>query len=223
MLDANKKYSIPDAADGQIHVSDANLIFSGDYSRSGPDLHIVGNDGLHLVVPGYFASESHVSLVSRRTGAVLTGDVVSRLVGPQFAGQYAGQTAPNPGATIGRVESMAGTVTATRVDGSAVELKVGDVVHEGDIITTAPASSVGLTFADQTVLSLSESSRMVLDQYSFSADGTSQSSNSMLVNVIEGTFVFIAGLIAPSGKMRVETPVASMGIRGTTGVVESRS
>ena len=115
---------------------------------------------------------------------------------------------------------MTGTVTATRVDGTSVELKVGDVVHEGDIITTAPASTVGLTFSDQTVLSLSESSRIVLDQYSFSAEGTVQSSNSMLVNVIEGTFVFIAGLIAPSGKMRVETPVASMGIRGTTGVIE---
>ena len=92
--DADKTYVLPDSADGQIHISDANLIFSGEYSRSGPDLHIVGSEGQHLVVPGYFAGEGHASVISPE-GAVLTGDIRPPRW-PDVAGEYAGQIAPTP-------------------------------------------------------------------------------------------------------------------------------
>src|SRR3546814_5020916 len=38
----------------------------------------------------------------------------------------------------------------------------------------------------------------------------------MGVSLIQGTFVFVTGEIAPSGEMDVATPVGTIGIRGTT-------
>src|SRR5262249_19365975 len=41
-------------------------------------------------------------------------------------------------------------------------------------------------------------------------------SNSALINLVKGSFVFVAGQVAHTGDMKVSTPVATMGIRGTT-------
>jgi hypothetical protein len=46
------------------------------------------------------------------------------------------------------------------------------------------------------------------------------SSNSTLFNLTKGTFTFLAGKTAKTGNMRVETPVGTMGIRGTAPHVE---
>jgi len=45
-------------------------------------------------------------------------------------------------------------------------------------------------------------------------------SNATLLSLTKGTFTFVAGKIAKSGDMKVDTPVATMGIRGTTPHVE---
>ena len=45
-------------------------------------------------------------------------------------------------------------------------------------------------------------------------------SNSTIVSLTRGTFVFVAGQVAKTGDMRIETPVATMGVRGTTPHVE---
>src|SRR3546814_2887871 len=53
---------------------------------------------------------------------------------------------------------------------------------------------------------------MVLDSLVYNPGA---SDNSLLVNLVHGPFVFVSGEIAPMGGMTVETPVASIGIRGT--------
>jgi hypothetical protein len=40
--------------------------------------------------------------------------------------------------------------------------------------------------------------------------------------LVEGTFAFVAGKVAHQGDMKIATPVATMGIRGTTGVVQEQ-
>jgi hypothetical protein len=45
-------------------------------------------------------------------------------------------------------------------------------------------------------------------------------SNASLFNLTKGTFTFVAGKVAKTGDMKVDTPVATMGIRGTTPRVE---
>jgi Ca2+-binding RTX toxin-like protein len=149
-------------------------------------------------------------------GGALTGDVVEALVGSPAPDQYAQyaqagtpvQTSP---LAIGRVALVEGGATAFR-NGVPVSLNVGDVVIKGDVIQTAGNSAVGVTFSDGTTFSLSSNARMVLNDFVYSPGG---SANSALVSLVQGSITFVAGEVAHTGDMRVSTPVATMGIRGT--------
>src|SRR5206468_3016101 len=41
--------------------------------------------------------------------------------------------------------------------------------------------------------------------------------NGAVFSLVQGTFAFVAGQVAKTGDMKIDTPVATMGIRGTTG------
>ena len=59
--------------------------------------------------------------------------------------------------------------------------------------------------------------RMALTKFVYDPNGKS---NSSLLSLTKGTFTFIAGNIAKTGDMKIDTPVATMGIRGTTPRIE---
>ena len=210
-------YAAVEAAGTGITVPDPNLLFTGDFSRSGSDLILTGEGGAKFVVTGYFNSDSPPSLLSPQ-GAMLTGDVVTSLAGPQFPGQYAqAGDGPQGAEAIGQVQTLSGSATVVRANGVTETLNVGDAVFQGDVVLTGPGSKLGISFVDGTVFSLSANARMVLNSLVYDPDG---SNNSMLFSLVEGTFVFVAGQIAPTGDMKIQTPVATMGIRGTTPTVE---
>src|SRR5271170_3141825 len=71
-----------------ILVSDAELLFTADFRRAGPDLILTGHDGRHHIVPGYFAAEKRPALVAPN-GSSLTADLVELLAGSPTPGQYA--------------------------------------------------------------------------------------------------------------------------------------
>jgi hypothetical protein len=58
---------------------------------------------------------------------------------------------------------------------------------------------------------------MVLNEFVYDPKGKS---NSTLFSLTKGTFTFVAGKVAKTGDMKIDTPVATMGIRGTTPRVE---
>lgn len=113
---------------------------------------------------------------------------------------------------IGRVETLIGNASVVRGGNNNQALRVGDRVFNNDTVLTGTSSVLGITFLDGTVFSLSANSKMIIDDLVYRATG---SSNKMLVDLAKGTFVFLAGKIARSGDMRVDTPVAQIGIRGT--------
>ena len=51
---------------------------------------------------------------------------------------------------------------------------------------------------------------MVMNEFIYDPNSKS---NSSLLSLTKGTFTFVAGKIAKSGDMKVNTPVATMGIR----------
>src|SRR5690606_23381708 len=83
-----------------------------------------------------------------------------------------------------------------------------------DVVETGANSKLGISFVDDSVFSMSAGARMVLDELVF--DPARAADSSMVVNLVQGSFVFVTGQVAPAGSMKVETPVATMGIRGTT-------
>jgi Ca2+-binding RTX toxin-like protein len=117
---------------------------------------------------------------------------------------------------IGKVVVAVGTVTLERADGSIRVAQVGTIILQNDVVITANASQVAITFTDGSVFSLSENGRMTLDEYIYSPDGGPAN---MLVGLLQGTLAVVSGQIAPTGTMEVTTPVATLGIRGTSVVI----
>ena len=118
-----------------------------------------------------------------------------------------------PADAIGRIEKVVGDVTVMR-NGVAVALHVGDAVYKNDVVQTGADSSAGIGFPDGTALNLVANTRMALNDYVYDPNGTS---NDALFNLVQGGFAFVAGKVAHTGDMKIGTPVATMGIRGTTG------
>jgi hypothetical protein len=165
-----------------------------------------------------FAVEDIVS--AHRTGLLL-----ALCVGVNLA------LGPNAGAApdtnpIGKVLTTTGTI---RIEHSATILaqvnlptdvgqaKVGDFVYRGDIIQTGPDGKLGVAFADGSSFSVSSNARMEVNEFVYDPRGHS---NSSLMNLTKGTFTFIAGEVAHTGSMKVNTPIGTMGIRGTAPRVE---
>jgi hypothetical protein len=124
-------------------------LFSAEFKRVGLDLLLTGKEGRHFVVHDYFKWDKHPALVAE-DGATLNGELVNILAGPANPGVYA-QVAPTPGPSpIGRVETVSGNATAVR-GGVAVQLNMGDLVYQNDVIQTGGNSLVGLGFVDGTV------------------------------------------------------------------------
>ncbi|MET4480438.1 VCBS repeat-containing protein [Bradyrhizobium sp. F1.13.3] len=193
--------------DGAFVVPDPNLIFNGDFKRAGLDL-VLSHDGHDFVVHDYFRGDKRAAIASP-DGAHLTGDVVNALTGHV---QYA-QTASGIAAAqvIGHVTKLSGSATAVR-NGVSVILNNGDNVEKGDVVSTGGDSTLGITFIDGTVFGLSSNARMVLNEMVYDPNG---SSNSSLLSLVAGTITFVAGETAKHGDMKIDTPVATMGIRGT--------
>lgn len=200
------------ASGGRITVPDAHLLFAGHFERSGDNLILTG-DGQKFVVSNYFKGSSHPDLFSP-DGASLSGKVVDALTGHNA---YA-QAGPAPGTAnpIGHVAKLTGSASVIR-NGVSVELNIGDNVFKSDVLQSGPDSALGISFVDGTAFSLSSNARMVLNELVYDPGG---SSNSTFMSLVQGTITFVAGQIAKSGNMRVDTPVATMGIRGTAVLVE---
>jgi hypothetical protein len=195
-----------------IVVSDAHLLFGAEFKRAGVDL-VLSGDGREVVLHDYFKGEHRAPLASP-DGAHLTGDLVTALAGQVQYAQADGNAAA--GQVIGHVTKLAGTATAIR-NGVSIILNNGDNVEKGDVVSSGSDSTVGITFIDGTVFGLSSNARMVLNEMVYDPNG---SNNSSLLSLVAGTITFVAGETAKHGDMKIDTPVATMGIRGTAVLVE---
>ena len=128
---------------------------------------------------------------------------------------------------VGKVQNVNGTArvdhpTAVLVQANLPshdvgQAKVGDLVYRGDIIQTGVDGELGIAFADGTSVNFSSNAKMEVNEFIYDARGNS---NSTLISLTQGTFSFISGAIAKSGQMRIDTPVGTIGIRGTAPRVE---
>ena len=126
---------------------------------------------------------------------------------------------------IGKVVTAVGKVTIEHADAAIVQAKlsdqagakVGDPVYRGDVIKTGADGRVGINFADDSSFNLSSNASMEMNEFVYNPAGKS---NSTLISLAKGTFTFVAGNVAKTGSMKVDTPVATLGIRGTTPHIE---
>jgi FecR protein len=117
---------------------------------------------------------------------------------------------------IGNVATLTGTATVIRTKNS-LQLKLKDDIYLNDILVTSASSSLGVTFNDATTFNLTANARITVDNYIYQDGGKN---NSALFDVARGTVAFVAASVARNGDMKITTPSASLGIRGTSGLVE---
>jgi hypothetical protein len=117
---------------------------------------------------------------------------------------------------IGNVATVTGIATVIR-DRNSYPLRVRDDIYLNDVVQTSSNSSLGITFNDATTFNLSASAKITIDTYVYE-DGGKQ--NAGLFDIAKGTVAFVAAAVAKTGDMKITTPTATLGIRGTTGVID---
>jgi hypothetical protein len=115
------------------------------------------------------------------------------------------------------IEHTAVVVQQVSTPSGPDKAKVGDFLYTGDVIQTGADSKVSLVFADGTALNVFSNARMKLDEFVYRPNSTW---NSSLFNLAKGTLTVVGGTMAKTGRMRIDTPIATMGIRGTTAHIE---
>jgi hypothetical protein len=128
---------------------------------------------------------------------------------------------------IGKILEATGSATIEHTSGVVLQAnlpasgpgqaKVDDLVYQGDVVQTAADGALSITFIDGTSFKISSNARMELNELVYDPKSNS---NSMLFSLDKGAFTFLAGMVAKTGNMKVDTPVATMGIRGTAPHVE---
>jgi VCBS repeat-containing protein len=199
-----------------VTIPEAALLFSADFSREHGDLVLRNPGSPDIRVVDYFDTATPPDLQSPE-GAVIRGATVALLAGPEAPGQYAQAGAATAADPIGQVETLSGEVTVQRADGTVETLGQGDKVFLNDVLQTGGDGRLAVTFVDGTIFTLSPASRMVVDELIYDPAGQDNFGG---FNLIQGSFVFIAGQVAKTGGMDVNTPSATMGIKGTTVLVE---
>ena len=120
--------------------------------------------------------------------------------------------------SAGFVKTVSGDVFITHSQ-TTVKAVANMQVSQGDSIQTGPNSSVGLIFEDDTVVALGPNSEISVESFLFIP---AQKQLSFVTRMIHGTFSFITGQIAKlaPNKVVLETPDATLGVRGTKLVVK---
>ena len=121
-----------------------------------------------------------------------------------------------PEEPIGNVATVTGSANVIRND-KTTPLKAKDDIYLNDVVQTAANSTLGITFIDATTFNLKASTKITIDSYVYEDGGKS---NAAIFDVVKGTAAFVAAAVAKTGDMKISTPTATLGIRGTTGLVE---
>jgi hypothetical protein len=119
---------------------------------------------------------------------------------------------------VGQVKTAKGTVHVER-DGTLLPASVGMPIREADSLVTGADGAVGVTFSDNSLLSTGPNSVLVVDRYNF--DSTTHAGR-FDASLRKGTLAVVSGKMVKQSPdaMKVRTPAAIMGVRGTEFVVQ---
>src|SRR4029077_12876996 len=114
----------------------------------------------------------------------------------------------------GRIKGVTGSASIVRHN-TTVPARAGDEVFASDALQTGADGALGVTLKDDTRLSLGPSSEVRLERYVYSPG---EGGYGMVLNFVRGVAAYVSGRIAKLApdSIRLETPAAIVGVRGTT-------
>ncbi len=125
---------------------------------------------------------------------------------------------PAMAADIGQIKVAKGKVEIQR-GAARLAAAVGTGVQANDILHTGADGSAGVTFTDNTLLSVGPNTIFAVEKYSF--DSTTHAGE-FQGNLRQGRLAAVSGKMVKQSPetMRIRTPSAVMGVRGTEFVVQ---
>jgi len=148
----------------------------------------------------------------------LQSDMVKQMVSAMLVCGICFLPLPLFAADAGIIKTVKGQVQIERADSSHA-VKVGDFVRAGDRVNVKGEGSIGISLKDETLLSIGPNSTLVIDNFDY--DPTTREGR-VETSIVRGTLRFVTGLIGklnPKG-IKVMTPTATCGIRGTDFIVD---
>jgi hypothetical protein len=115
---------------------------------------------------------------------------------------------------IGIASASRGAVRASAPGAAGRVVETGKPVYSHDKVTTGPDGKLQILLLDQTSFTIGANSELELDEFVFDP---ATNAGKVSAKIVKGAFRFVTGKVArrdPSS-MRVDTPVGTIGIRGT--------
>jgi hypothetical protein len=114
----------------------------------------------------------------------------------------------------GRIKVVSGSAFIVRQAG-LIPAQAGQVIFQADGLRTGVDGRIGVTLKDDTRLSIGPSSEVRLERFVYApADGAF----GLVVKMVRGATAYVSGRIAKLApdSIRLETPAAIVGVRGTS-------
>jgi hypothetical protein len=117
-------------------------------------------------------------------------------------------------AAAGRIKIASGSVFIIR-GGAQVPAQAGQEVYEADTLRTGADGRLGVMLKDDSRISLGPSSEVRLDRFAYAP---AAGRLGFVMGIVRGVAAYVSGRIAKLSpdSIRLETPAAIVGVRGTT-------
>jgi hypothetical protein len=139
------------------------------------------------------------------------------LVALMFAGAATAWSQTN--AAAGRIKISTGRASIVR-GGKELPAKAGELVYQADVLKTDADGRLGVTPRDETQISLGPTSEVRLDRFVYTP---AEGKLGMAMRIARGIVAYVSGRIAKLAPdaVRLETPAAIVGVRGTRLVIRA--
>lgn len=100
------------------------------------------------------------------------------------------------------------------VANKSVNAQPGTPLYLGSVLRTGEGGTLGVTFKDNTVVSLGPNSEVTVDEYLYAP---AKGDLKLVASIVKGTLHYISGVIAKlkPEAVAVKTPTGIIGVRGT--------
>ena len=114
----------------------------------------------------------------------------------------------------GRIKVVSGSAFIVR-ESKLVPAQVGQDVYTADALRTGADGRIGVTLKDDTRISLGPGSEVRLERFNYA---TADGALGLVLKIVRGAAAYVSGRIAKLSpdSIRLETPAAIVGVRGTS-------
>lgn len=120
----------------------------------------------------------------------------------------------------GTVTQLSGPLLAKKASGAVKILSLKSEVESGDTLVTEKNTYAMVKFIDNSEITLKPASQLTIDNFAF--DNAKPDGDSASFNLLKGGMRSVSGLLGKRNKEKfaLKTPAATIGIRGTTFIVD---